>query len=58
MTAAYFYTKINTFISMEISLIHHLFVDTGCSSKDHLEVMNDKDGWQESVKELCAANVN
>ena len=33
-----------------------LCADTGCSLKDLLGVMNDKDGWQERVREIHASS--
>ena len=32
-------------------------VDTGCSLEDPPGVMDDRDGWGEEVRELCAFSV-
>ena len=34
--------------------IQQLCADTGCSLEDLLEAMDDREGWQERVKEICA----
>ena len=37
--------------------IQQLCADTGCSLEDILEVMDDREGWQERVKEINADDV-
>ena len=34
--------------------LQQLCTDTRCSLEDLLEVIDDKDGWQERVREICA----
>ena len=34
--------------------IQQLCADTGCSLEDLLEVIDDREGWQERVREICA----
>ena len=34
--------------------IQELCVDKGCSSEDLPEVIDDKDGWRERVRDICA----
>ena len=34
--------------------IQQLFVDTGCSPEDLPEAMNDREGWRERVRDICA----
>ena len=34
--------------------IYQLFVDTGCSQEDQAGAMDDRDGWGERVRKLCA----
>ena len=34
--------------------IQHLCVDRGCSPEDLPEVMNDREGWREMVRDICA----
>ena len=36
--------------------IQQLCAITGCNQEDLLEVMNDRDGWQERVREICASS--
>ena len=36
--------------------IHQLCADTGCSLDDLPGVMDNRDRWQEKVRELCAIN--
>ena len=35
-----------------------LCADTGCSLKDLLRAINNRDGWQEEINELCAVIMN
>ena len=37
--------------------IQQLCADIGCSLEDHPGVMDDRDGWWETVREICANNV-
>ena len=37
--------------------IQQLCADTGCSLEDQPEVMNDKEGWWERVRKICAGGV-
>ena len=37
--------------------IQKLCADTGCSPEDLPEVMDDNEGWQEGVKDICADGV-
>ena len=30
-----------------------LYEDTGCSSEDLPEVMSDREGWREGVRDIC-----
>ena len=34
--------------------IQQLCADTGCSPKDQLEAMDDREGWRERVRDICA----
>ena len=34
--------------------IQQLSADTGCSPKDQSEAMDDRDGWRESARDICA----
>ena len=34
--------------------IQQLYVDKGCSLKDLPEAMNDREGWRERVRDICA----
>ena len=34
--------------------IQQLYADTGCSSEDLPEAMNDRDGWRERLNDICA----
>ena len=36
--------------------IQQLCADIGCSLENLLGTMNDRDGWQERVREICASN--
>ena len=36
--------------------LHHLFADTGCW-EDLRGAMDDRDGWRDKVKEICAVSV-
>ena len=37
--------------------IHQLYADTGCSLEDLPGAMDDRDGWQERVREILAGSV-
>ena len=37
--------------------IQQLCADTGCSLKDLLEAMDDREGWWERVREICTGGV-
>ena len=37
--------------------LHQLCADTGCSLKDLLGAMEDRDEWRERVREICASSV-
>ena len=37
--------------------IQQLCADTGCSLEDLPGVMNDREGWQERVREICAGSM-
>ena len=36
--------------------IQQLYEDTGCSPKDLPEAMNDREKWQERVRDICASS--
>ena len=37
-----------------LTYIHQLCEDTGCSPEDKPEAMNDREGWRERVRYICA----